>query len=59
MVVMKTAAALLAVLATTVSAVDIAVHASGGNDTTRMPYGLMHEVQSPYPFESDLSAHSD
>lgn len=38
-------AALVGFLAATVTAVDITVQASGGNKTSRIPYGLMHEVR--------------
>ncbi|KAF2711394.1 glycoside hydrolase family 51 protein [Pleomassaria siparia CBS 279.74] len=36
-------AALVGLLVASVAAVDIKVQASGGNKTSRMPYGLMHE----------------
>ncbi|KAF2186633.1 glycoside hydrolase family 51 protein [Zopfia rhizophila CBS 207.26] len=43
MVLFKAATAALAFLATSVSAVEIVVHSKGGNKTSDIPYGLMHE----------------
>lgn len=41
---LKAVTAVVASLATLSSAVDIVVQSSGGNKTSEMPYGLMHEV---------------
>jgi hypothetical protein len=44
MVLVKAATAMLAILASIAHAVDIAVSGNGGNKTSEIPYGLMHEV---------------
>lgn len=37
-------ATVLAALTSSVLGVDIVVHSKGGNKTSDMPYGLLHEV---------------
>lgn len=37
-------ATVLAALSSTALGVDIVVHGKGGNKTSDMPYGLLHEV---------------
>ncbi|KAF2465170.1 glycoside hydrolase [Lindgomyces ingoldianus] len=43
MVLLGLPVAVLAFLATTLNAVEIVVHSQGGNETSRIPFGLMHE----------------
>jgi hypothetical protein len=51
---MRLSTGVFAVLAATAQAVDIVVSSSGGNDTTRMPYGLMHEVSLQLEYKTRL-----